>query len=143
MKPICSRMTSTMSFIQWRRIGHHHAQPYIHIKDTKSPVMHTTGGKDDPNIVFMWKSQRTSQQETKYTKTHTGQHKKLQRWATQTPQNTGGTLDRQAGFFHKTSVVCARMFLVEGSCTFNSFKWRSCCSIFSFCAVIYRSLFVL
>jgi len=41
----------------------------------KSPVMHTTGEKDDPNIVFMWKSQRTSQQGTKYIKTHTGQHK--------------------------------------------------------------------
>ena len=37
--------------------------------------MHTTGEKDDPNIVFMWKSQRTSQQGTKYIKTHTGQHK--------------------------------------------------------------------
>jgi hypothetical protein len=84
-----------MSFIQWRRIRHHHTQPYTHIKDTKSPVMHTTGGKD----VFMWKSQRTSQQETKYIKTHTEQHKKLQRWGTQTPQKTGGTLDRQAGFF--------------------------------------------
>ena len=33
-------------------------------------LLQTTGGKDEPNIVFMWKSWRTSQHGTKNVKTH-------------------------------------------------------------------------
>ena len=34
-----------------------------------SPPMNI-GGKDEPNIVFMWKSERTSQHRTQNVKTH-------------------------------------------------------------------------
>ena len=46
-----------------------------HLKITNSvtktwALLQTTGGKDEPNIIFMRKSQRTSQHGTKYIKTH-------------------------------------------------------------------------
>ena len=34
------------------------------------PLLQTTGGKDEPKIVLMWKSQRTSQHGTQNIKTH-------------------------------------------------------------------------
>ena len=37
-------------------VGHHYAQTYTHNVNKTGAPLQTTGGKDEPNIVFIWKS---------------------------------------------------------------------------------------
>ena len=40
-------------------VGHHYMQINTNNVNKTCTLLHTTGGKDKPNIVFMWKSQQT------------------------------------------------------------------------------------
>jgi len=37
-------------------VGHHYRQTHTNKVDKTWALLQTTGGKDEPNIVFMWKS---------------------------------------------------------------------------------------
>ena len=50
----------------------------------------TTGGKDEPNIAFMRKSQRTIQRGTQNIKTHNRTKQKTKMMCNTTPQNNWG-----------------------------------------------------
>ena len=51
-------------------VGHHFAQTNTTEANKTWTLLQTTGGKDEPNIVFMLKSQQTSQHGTRNAKTH-------------------------------------------------------------------------
>ncbi len=53
-------------------VGNHYKQTNTNNVNKKRALLQTTGGKDEPNIVFMWKSQH----ETQNVKTIEQQHKK-------------------------------------------------------------------
>jgi len=59
-------------------------------------LLQTTGGKDEPNIVFMWKSQRTSQ--------HGTQNGKTQNWTTQKKKK------KRISFLKKTCLQTHRYY---------------------------------
>ena len=54
---------------QQKNVGHHYTQTYT-INNKTWALLQTTGGKDEPNIVLMWKSYLTSQHGTQYVKRH-------------------------------------------------------------------------
>jgi len=51
-------------------VGHHYTETSTNTISKTCALLPTTGGKDEPNIVFMQKSQRTSQHWTQNVKTH-------------------------------------------------------------------------
>jgi hypothetical protein len=65
-------------------IGHHDTKASTNNVNKTYVLLQPTGGKDEPKIVFMRKSQRTSQHVTQSVKTHNREKQKLERWATQT-----------------------------------------------------------
>jgi len=52
---------------QQKNAGHHYTQTYTKNNKTRA-ILQTTGGKDEPNIVLMRKSYRTSQHGTEHVK---------------------------------------------------------------------------
>ena len=52
----------------------------------------TTGGKDEPNIAFMQKSQRTSQHGTQNIKTHNRTTQETKKMCNTDPQKNSGEL---------------------------------------------------
>jgi hypothetical protein len=71
-------------------VAHHYTQTNTNNVNKTWDLLQTTGGKNEPNIVFMRKSQRTSQHETQNVKTHNRTTQKLKRWATRTPPKKRG-----------------------------------------------------
>ena len=51
-------------------VGHQYTQANINKVNKSCALLQTTGGKDEPNIVIMRKSLRTSQHGTQNVKTH-------------------------------------------------------------------------
>jgi hypothetical protein len=51
-----SNKTPDMLLIESRRVGHHYTQTNTNNISKTSTILETTGGKDEPNIVFMQKS---------------------------------------------------------------------------------------
>jgi hypothetical protein len=51
-------------------VGHQYTQANINNVNKSCALLQTTGGKDEPNIVIMRKSLRTSQHGTQNVKTH-------------------------------------------------------------------------
>ena len=45
-------------------VGHHYTQTNTNNVNKTRVLLQTTGGKDELNIIFMWKSQQTSQHGT-------------------------------------------------------------------------------
>ena len=68
-------------------VGHHYTPTHT------NNVYKTTGGNDEPNIVFMQKSQRTSQHGTQNVKTHNRTTRKIKKMG-----NTDPTKKRHYGF---------------------------------------------
>ena len=54
---------------QEENVGHHYTQTYTK-NNKRRAILQTTGGKDEPNIVLMRKSYRTSQHGTEHVKRH-------------------------------------------------------------------------
>ena len=51
-------------------VGHNNAQTNTNNVNKTADLLEAIGGKDEPNIDYMWKSSRTSQHETQNVKTH-------------------------------------------------------------------------
>jgi hypothetical protein len=51
-------------------VGHNNAQANTNNVNKTAALIEAIGGKDEPNIDYMWKSSRTSQHETQNVKTH-------------------------------------------------------------------------
>ena len=81
--------------------GHRYTQTNTTIGNKTCSLLQTTRGKDEPNIVFMWKSQRTPQYGMEHkTQSHTiGQHKKL---------NRGGNTDPTKNKYRMWTQVLAK-----------------------------------
>ena len=66
-------------------VGHNYIQTNTNHVNKTAALLQTTGGQDEPNIVCMRKSQRTSQHGTQNIKQHLiGKHKILKRLTTAT-----------------------------------------------------------
>ena len=66
-------------------VGHHYAQANTNNVNKTWALLQTTGGKDKPNIFFMWKSLRTSQHGTRNIKTHNRTTQKTKKMSNMDP----------------------------------------------------------
>ena len=74
-----SRETGNIGYTRWRKTKQkhnticvrHHYPPTVRNNVNKTcSLLQKTGGKDEPNIVYMWKSKRKSQHGTQNVNTH-------------------------------------------------------------------------
>jgi hypothetical protein len=87
-----SYKTLVMLLIKAICVGQHYAQTSTNNVNKTRVLQQTTGGKDEPNIVFMWISYRTSQHWTKNVNTHNRTTQKAKKMSNTDLTNNWGEL---------------------------------------------------